>query len=234
MAYKEFEHPSVGRFTVYKRRGTRHMKLSVTANGSIRVSLPPWAPYRLGIEFATQKADWIRSQQRPTITYVDGQAIGKAHRLRLLPTAGISRPSTRVTDIEVRVKYPPSLKPTDDMVQLAIAKASVRALRKQAEILLPQRLSYLAKKHGFDFHSVSVKPLKSRWGSCNEKKDIILNCYLMQLPWSEIDYVLLHELQHTKIMAHGKPFWQALGQHVNDLPAMRRQMRLHRPQLLGG
>jgi len=50
-------------------------------------------------------------------------------------------------------------------------------------VLLPQRLQAFATQTGFSYRSVSVKQLKSRWGSCNTEKEITLNLFLMQLPW---------------------------------------------------
>jgi predicted metal-dependent hydrolase len=90
----------------------------------------------------------------------------------------------------------------------------------------------LARRHGFAYRSVAIKQLKRRWGSCSSEQDIALNCFFMQLPWHLIDYVLLHELMHTRIMAHGTPFWKALDEYVPDLKTARREIKTYRPILL--
>jgi hypothetical protein len=105
----------------------------------------------------------------------------------------------------------------------------VRALRAQAEASLPGRLGELAGRYGFSFRSVAVKQLTGRWGSCDSKQNIVLNLYLMQLPWELIDYVLLHELTHTRIMKHGPEFWTARSDLLPDAKARRQVMKQYRP-----
>ncbi|MGH7192412.1 MAG: M48 metallopeptidase family protein, partial [Candidatus Saccharimonadales bacterium] len=102
-----------------------------------------------------------------------------------------------------------------------------------AERLLPQRLAAVAEAHGFDYGGVHIKRLKSRWGSCDQDGMIVLNLFLMQLPWEYIDYVLLHELMHTRIMRHGPDFWQAMAELQPDVKALRGRLREYRPALDG-
>ena len=56
MATRTVDIPEIGAVTLYKRRGNRSLRLSVGANGEIRVSLPSWVPYKAGEEFARAKA----------------------------------------------------------------------------------------------------------------------------------------------------------------------------------
>src|SRR5213075_157516 len=79
-------------------------------------------------------------------------------------------------------------------VQAKAQKAAERALKVEAENLLPQRLKILAERHNFSYKDVKIRKLTSRWGSCSNAKNIRLSYYLIQLPWPMIDYVLLHEL----------------------------------------
>ena len=133
---------------------------------------------------------------------------------------------------EIRIVYPAGMDISDPQVQQTAHRAALRALKQQATVLLTPRLQQMAVQHGFVYKSVSIKRLTSRWGSCSSQKDIVLNSYLMQLPWQLIDYVILHELTHTRIMAHGTKFWAELGQYVPNLRDIRRQMRTHRPMLM--
>jgi hypothetical protein len=55
---------------------------------------------------------------------------------------------------------------------------------------------------------VAIKPMKTRWGSCNYvKKYINLNTELIKRTPFEIEYVILHELTHLKYPNHGKGFY---------------------------
>ncbi|HVX57231.1 MAG TPA: SprT family zinc-dependent metalloprotease, partial [Candidatus Saccharimonadales bacterium] len=218
---------------IYKRRGNRSLRLSVNAEGTVRVSIPAWAPYSAGLNFARSRRSWILAQRTPDRGLADGQPIGKAHHLQFMPKAGLAKPSGRVRAGAVVVSHPPELPAGDPAVQAAARKAAVRALRAQAEQLLPQRLAALAKMHDFSYGAISVKQLKSRWGSCDQHGNISLNLFLMQLPWECIDYVLLHELTHTRIMRHGPDFWKAMEALQPDVKVLRKRLRGYQPVLDG-
>jgi predicted metal-dependent hydrolase len=233
MAFKQFaldEHTTV---TIYKRRANRSLRLSIAPTGEIRVTIPIWAPYKSGLDFAKSRRGWIAAQQPAPSLLISGQAIGKAHHLRFSSDPTAARPTSRVRASEVTITHPPQLLVTDPRVQKIAEAASIRALRSQAEQLLPGRLRQLADRHGFQYHSVAVKRLKSRWGSCDQHRDIVLNLFLMQLPWECIDYVLLHELVHTEILRHGPDFWETLRQALPDVKQRRKQMRQYQPVLHG-
>jgi len=232
MATRIVEIPEIGSVTLYKRRGNRSLRLSVAADGEIRVSLPSWVPYKAGEQFARSKAEWIVSHRRkPGEGLHHGQPIGKAHRLHFEPSTIATKVTTRLKQNQIEITHPPAYETHHPVVQKAAQAASIRALRKEAETLLPQRLNDLAIRTGFTYRSVGVKQLKSRWGSCSTQQEITLNLFLMQLPWHLIDYVLLHELTHTKVMRHGAPFWKELERHVPRARALRKEIGNHHPIL---
>ena len=98
-------------------------------------------------------------------------------------------------------------------VQELLRNAIIRALKKSAQTYLPPLLDELANRYGFSYKRVKITGSKSRWGSCSAMGSINLSCYLMLLPPHLMDYVLLHELTHTREMNHGPQFWEIL----NDL-----------------
>lgn len=88
--------------------------------------------------------------------------------------------------------------------------------RADARKILIKRLDELAKKHGFKYNRVSVRNQKTRWGSCSSKNNISLNAKLVKLPERLMDYIILHELVHTRVRNHGKKFYAELGRLVPD------------------
>jgi len=87
----------------------------------------------------------------------------------------------------------------------------------------------LAEEYGFEYNKVFVKNQKTRWGSCSERNNINLNIALAGLTDELRDYVLLHELLHTRIKNHSKKYWseldKRLGRRAKDLD---KQLRKHR------
>lgn len=89
-------------------------------------------------------------------------------------------------------------------------------LRKEAKRLLPERTRQLAVKNNFTFSDVKIQSSKSRWGSCSRARNINFSFYLMLLPAHLVDYVILHELCHTKHMDHSEKFWMLMQQVTNN------------------
>lgn len=231
MGVKKIQLPEIGDVTLYKRRNSRSLRLSITSTGEVRVSMPHWVPYKSGAVFAASKAAWIETMRGQHHAFLKhGQAIGKAHHVFFNQSTS-GRITSRVVGQEIHVGLPRNVEQTSPEAQRAARTACVKALRQEAEHLLPQRLRNLAATGGYTFKSVSVKALKSRWGSCSSTKDIALNLYLMQLPWQLIDYVLWHELAHTKVMRHGPPFWSELEQHVPHARNLSKEIHTYQPTL---
>ncbi len=235
MAIKVVDVPEIGSVKLQKRKGARSIRLTIAPNGEVRVSLPHWLPYQAGVKFALAKIDWIQTQKqlRPARNLLHGQAVGKSHHLYFAADPHAVKVSTRVRSSEIRITHPARLHASDESVQAAAERAAVRALRSQAEQLLPQRLRSLAAAHDFSFKSVGVKRLSGRWGSCDNDRNIVLNLFLMQLPWHLIDYVLLHELTHTKAMDHGPSFWHEFEKHLPSAKKLRREIRTFQPTIDG-
>jgi hypothetical protein len=86
--------------------------------------------------------------------------------------------------------------------------------KAKAEKALISRLQFLAKKYGFTYSKVTIRNQKTRWGSCSPKNTISLNMKLIALPQELIDYVILHELVHTRIHNHSMKFWAELDKYL--------------------
>ena len=82
--------------------------------------------------------------------------------------------------------------------------------RKIARKVLCRRIGELAQLHNFTYNRISIRKQKTRWGSCSSKDNINLNMNLLHLPSELMDYILLHELVHTRVKNHSNDFWDEL------------------------
>lgn len=102
--------------------------------------------------------------------------------------------------------------------------------KARARVLLIERLEQLAQLHNFQFNKVSIRNQKTKWGSCSAKNNISLNMNLAGLPSELRDYVVLHELAHTRIKNHSKKFWAeldgCLGGSAREFSRMLKKYRL--------
>jgi predicted metal-dependent hydrolase len=221
--------PEIGTVRIFRRRGAKNLRISLSGNNDIRITLPYYVPYSTGIRFALKKREWILKKLRPVSQLEDNQLLGKYHRLRIMTDMNSANVRTRLIGNELRVIVPTSLAASDPHVQAAIKKAAIKVLKKESDQLLPQQLQALATKHGFQYQSVKAKQLKARWGSCSQHQDIVLNVFLMTLPWPLINYVLLHELVHTEVLSHGPAFWDRLEQVLPNAKMLRRELKTYAP-----
>lgn len=99
---------------------------------------------------------------------------------------------------------------------------SVSAEEKSRLII---RVEYLATKYGFTYGRVTLRTMKTRWGSCTAQNNISLNIGLIALADELRDYIILHELVHTKIKNHGKEFWNELNSIMHDPKLLSRKLR---------
>ena len=113
------------------------------------------------------------------------------------------------------LRCPPGTDFDDPALQDWLQKVVVRLLRRVAGQVLPPRLDRLACRHGLTYTGVRIGSSRSRWGSCSAQGSINLSCFLLKLPARLVDYVLLHELAHTREMNHG-PRFHALLDRITD------------------
>ena len=86
----------------------------------------------------------------------------------------------------------------------------------KAKVILINRLKELSDIYGFKYNRVFIRNQKTRWGSCSGKNNINLNINLVRISNELQDYVILHELVHTKIKNHSIRFWKELDKYVGD------------------
>jgi predicted metal-dependent hydrolase len=110
---------------------------------------------------------------------------------------------------------------TEDQKNKAIYHLGRRILSKEMLSSITQRvhdINYLHFKS--DISNVRLANASSRWGSCTTRRGmsarIMLNFKLLFLPIECMDYVIVHELAHTKLHNHSKNFWRIVAAIIPD------------------
>lgn len=149
-----------------------------------------------------------------------------------LDTHNSDRFIVRYSNGERTIVCPQGTNFQDVHIQAWLRKVVEEMLRKQAQDVFPKRLSELAREHGFSYKQVRIKNMKTRWGSCSSLGNINLSCYLILVPKHLSDYVMLHELCHTREMNHGKGFWRELNNCTGGkADALRNELRPYIPYI---
>jgi predicted metal-dependent hydrolase len=194
---------------VRSRRKT--VALVVEPDGSLTVRAPLHLPDVKIHQFIESHHDWIiRHQTRaratrpaPVKRFVEGETflyLGKPYPLAFVPS---QRSSLVFTGTVFR------------MAESALPKAQEafeRWYKTQANLLLSERVLTFTKLHGFKFTKMRISSARTRWGSCSSTGTLSFTFRLVMAPPEVVDYVVLHELVHTRVRNHSKMFWARLAE----------------------
>lgn len=157
-------------------------------------------------DFASQKEHVLQRQ------YVSGETqfyLGKRYVLKVL------NDQDKVGQVKLtRGKLEVSLPAVS-----AVKKDTVKYLLDgwytyRAKYIFKDRLNHMLTKANWveGIPSFRVMAMKTQWGSCSTKGNLMLNPHLVKAPKECIDYVILHELCHIAEHNHSEKFWRLLTQ----------------------
>lgn len=215
-----------------ERRQRRTVGLKITASG-----LVIHAPKRIAQSYLEslilQKSDWIRKKlaaltdnKIPAVQWEDNEQLlllGNPISLSIRPDA---RAKAIVYEPGVLLLALPN--PNDTSL---VSRKVIQWYKKQAFTDFSRRLEILSAKLGVPLPKLFLSNAKSRWGSCNSKKEIRLNWRLLQAPPHIINYVICHELAHLKEMNHSAKFWAVVGSIFPDYKTAEKELKAWSPKL---
>ena len=222
-----------------KRRKRRTIGFSVGAEG-LAVSAPTWVPL-YEIDRAVQsKSGWILKKlhergelsarhEAARIEWKDGTVfpfLGESLMLRVNPlgTHGAfqSAPASGAGDDlpgTLQLALPGTATP--DQIRNAVRSW----LQSQALGIFTGRLNHFMPQLGVRWRRLSLSSAATRWGSASASGDIRLNWKLIHFSLPVIDYVVVHELSHLRVMDHSARFWTVVQGVIPDYADLRRQLR---------
>ena len=83
----------------------------------------------------------------------------------------------------------------------------------------------LSEKYKLPYDQLIFKTYKSKWGSCSSDNVICLNNLIYYLPSHLQEYIILHELVHTKIKNHSVKFWDELEKICMNAKLKRKELQ---------
>ena len=223
-----------GKISVRRSVKATQLHLRVAPDGSLKISVPPHAPMFLVKNMIKGSRNEIReilSKAKPQYEYTNGMQVGKSHTLVIQVIDNMASPSVTLHGLQIIVKAQSNESLTNPSVAREIRDMIIKALRIEAKSYLPKRLSFLAEKHGFNFEKTRFSHSSSRWGSCSSNGTISLNIALMKLPFELIDYVIIHELSHTRQMNHSPAFWAVVAESDPNYKMNRKFLKLQNPSI---
>jgi predicted metal-dependent hydrolase len=212
---------------VRNHRAWRYI-LRVQSDGSVRATIPRVGSIKEARAFVDRTTDWIlkqlqkRQEQPPQPTaWQHGTCIlYRGEKVQLVVSPNHDSHLVQFGDQMLRVRHADDLCPTIE-----------RHLRKLATNELIERTMGLARQHTLTINRVTIRNQRSRWGSCSRLGAISLNWRLIQMPDSVRDYIILHELAHTKEHNHSPRFWRLVGHLCPNYSEAKGWIQQHRGML---
>lgn len=229
----------LGTIEFVRNERSKHIRVRILSSG-LKVTLPPRASQDEAMKFINSIRLKLIQKQEKLEQGLEKRniLIDESTRLQTLTfiveTKRVERKNIYflLKDSILLIEFPILTDCKDDKTQEFFWNGISHFLRKEAKRLLPDRTKQLAAEFDFEFYDIKIQPSKTRWGSCSHVKSINLSLYLMLLPAHLINYVILHELCHTREMNHGDKFWRLMDK-VTDAKSkeLRKELKkFHMPQ----
>ena len=228
----------IGKVVYRKKSGTKRLVIRIKPTGDINVSMPFLVSFRKAEEFVITKKEWIlktklkiesqRSEEIRINNLTEFHTF--EHTLKIIRYEG-KTPSRKFNSHYIEVYIPFSENIESDNCQRFIKDTLIETYRREAKKYLPERVKYHSSLHGFNYSGVSVKNMRTRWGSCSGKNKINLNIHLMSVTEHLRDYVILHELVHTLVKNHSRVFWEKLELVCPGSKNFRKEIRKYSAEI---
>ncbi len=209
-------------------------------DGHVRISAPMRMSLALIRAFATSRLGWIREQRTRIRAHTHTQraetraeylrpehqyAWGERYALCVIEHDGTS--SVEVHDGTMTLRVRPT---TTDAVRQTLVN---RWYQRQLERAIPPLIAKWEPRMGVKAGRVSIRKMKTRWGSCSPASgNIRLNLELAKKPPECLEYVVVHELVHLLEPSHNRRFFALMDKFWGEWRTWRQV--LNRRQVDGG
>ncbi len=214
----------------YSNRKTLGIK--VKPDLSVLISAPNYLSIKTIQDKVSKKAAWIIKHQNyfkkfhpitPPRKYLNGEShlyLGRHYRLKV-------RKSIR-SEVKISGGYL-NVGLNNYLNKDAVKKTIEKWYKERADIIINKILSDLQSV--FEINQIPHKPItirfmKSRWGSCTTSRNIIINAHLIKAPKKCIEYVIIHEMCHLKQPNHSKAFYNLQSKLMPDWKIWKNKLEI--------
>jgi len=216
-------------FELHPSPRRRTVEITVDRDGGLVLACPTETTLDDLAQVVRQRRLWIyrRLAEKEALSaaaspkeYVSGEGflyLGRSYRLKIVP-ANAQQPPLRLCHSRFELRRDAQSEGRERFIHWYTA---------QLERRVPEQVAALALRVGNAPHSVHVRDLGFRWGSCGRKRDLYVHWRVATLPLTIIEYVVAHEMVHLVCRRHNDEFWQRLERLVPDCLERGRWLATH-------
>lgn len=200
---------------ILTRSNRKTIGIMIDKNGLVKVASPLRVSQDYINQLIQQKSSWIQKkltelENRSTNTncprtFEDGEKflyLGKVFELKIHRSSINKKANVKIQDKFIVIEVPVYF--NSEKIKEILKKWYI----KQFKQIIAERINYYSQMIGVFPNNVTIREQKTRWGSCSNRGNINLNWKLIMASLEIVDYVVIHELCHMKVMNHSKEFWK--------------------------
>ena len=225
MKYKDIE------YTVTR---SERKTIAIHIRGSrVEVRAPVHLPQSSIERYLIKKEKWLMSHLALQLYRLEGQNAFNLDYGSTVLYRGKEYPIVRAAKSGDKAEFdgsafiiPPGLTPE------GVKAACVRLYISLAKEYLPGRTYELSGKVDVHPNAVKINSAKSRWGSCTSLGNINFSWLTVMAPDDVIDYLIIHELAHLRVMGHSLIFWSLVRHVLPDLKDRKSRLSVFQERVL--
>ena len=207
------------------RSKRKTLTLHVESSGQIVVRAPIRASDKTILQFIEKNSEWIEGQKIRVFVqkknYKPSEKFWYLGQEVLLEIGNYKE----IEVFENTLRFPEFLK-------FRIQKELHNWYTAQAKKIISHQVEVMSVKMETEYLHLTFSETKSRWGSCSPENALQFNWKLVMAPPAVINYVVIHELAHTKEKNHGMKFWQIVRYHSPAYRAHKNWLKTYGEKLI--
>jgi predicted metal-dependent hydrolase len=193
----------------------RRLAVRVLPGGLVEIVVPRGTRPRTVQQFVSRHRRWIERTldlYRPADAPSDGAL---PERIHFAATGGCWTLKREEREGPPRLRVEAGLLTLEGAAdRLALQRHALqRFAMREAHASLGPWLARLSAATGLGYARLQIRRQRTRWGSCSRSGTISLNACLLFQPPDVVNYLLIHELAHTRHMNHSRRFWRLVESH---------------------
>ena len=171
-------------------------------------------------EAVYKKGKWILDKLKLVERIPQGKIIsgsrllylGRRYYVEVVQNKSVKTASVKFNHSKFMIKVNPDLVDTES----AIKEALENFAREKSVLKITPRIKTWSQTTGLTPTGIKFRKLAKRWGSCTKDNEVIINFDAVKLPFTLIDYIVVHELIHIKHKHHSKEFYKELAKFIPE------------------